>query len=286
MVVITFFDDAGNEESRTSDPPRLVGPPIPVPASDNVPATGAPAVGGSPLVGQVLAVTTSDIADENGITSAVFAYQWKRIDPGSADTEGVAIPGATGHTYTVATVDFGHSLRVVVTFTDDEGNEESLSSALTEAAAFDAGDGQTVLASALVQVGDRGRKDNNSRDPAWYATETNDWYASGTLEKGSLTWNGMRLNRVAYFENTDVLRFNNGDGSHIGESFATGGANRELTIWVRTETQTVSFQARLHIANSGAHWINFTVPDGIRATLDGIATGHRIIIAVSAPDTS
>ena len=37
---------------------------------------------------------------------------------------------------------------------------------------FDAGDGQTVRASALVQVGNRGRKNNGNQDRAWYASAT------------------------------------------------------------------------------------------------------------------
>ena len=51
---------------------------------------------------------------------------------------------------------------------------------------FDAGDGQEVLASALIEAGDRGRKNNEDHDRAWYATDTDDWHASGELLDGSL----------------------------------------------------------------------------------------------------
>ena len=39
--------------------------------------------------------------------------------------------------------------------------------------------------------------------------------------------------------------------------------------------------AKDHIVNHGGHWINFRVPEAIRTTLDGIATGDEITIAVS-----
>ena len=54
-------------------------------------------------------------------------YQW--IARG-ADT-----PGATGSSYTVVTEDVGKALKVRVTFDDDAGNSESLTSAATESVA-------------------------------------------------------------------------------------------------------------------------------------------------------
>ena len=54
----------------------------------NTPATGAPAIGGTPRVGDELTASTSDISDADGMDDARFAYQWVR---GGAD-----IPGATG----------------------------------------------------------------------------------------------------------------------------------------------------------------------------------------------
>ena len=88
--------------------------------SANTPPVGAPAIEGSPLVGQTLTATTSGIADDDGISKAVFIYQWLADD--------VEIDGATSSTYTVDSGDVGKQLRVKVAFTDDAGNEESLSS--------------------------------------------------------------------------------------------------------------------------------------------------------------
>ena len=94
--------------------------------SANNPATGAPGISGTAGAGETLTATTSAIQDEDGMTGAVFAYQWVRHDLATeTDTE---IEGATGQTYDVAAEDGGKALKVRVNFTDDAGNEESLTS--------------------------------------------------------------------------------------------------------------------------------------------------------------
>ena len=50
-------------------------------------ATGDPGIDGTLRVGSTLTANTSNIADADGMTNAVFTYQWKRIDPNSAETE-------------------------------------------------------------------------------------------------------------------------------------------------------------------------------------------------------
>ena len=124
-VRVTFTDDAGNEESVTSY--ALVGSPAPsrTPEPANSAAAGAPGIEGSAVVGQTLTATTSEIVDDDGIADAVFAYQWLADD--------AVIEGATGSTYTVVAGDVGKALKVRVTFTDDAGNKESLTSQATAA---------------------------------------------------------------------------------------------------------------------------------------------------------
>ena len=126
MVRVTFSDDAGNEESLTSFA-VIISPTLVIPDEEvgNTPATGSPGIDGSPVVGQTLTATTSDIGDDDGIVDAVFAYQWLADD--------VEIAGATDSTYTVVAEDVGKTLKIRVTFTDDVGNEESLTSAPTAA---------------------------------------------------------------------------------------------------------------------------------------------------------
>ena len=93
----------------------------------NLPASGSPTISGTAQVGETLTADTSGIADEDGLDNAAFSYQWLADD---AD-----IPGAAESTYTILEADEGKTVTVQVSFTDDAGNEESLTSAATEAVA-------------------------------------------------------------------------------------------------------------------------------------------------------
>ena len=94
---------------------------------DNSPATGAPTISGTAQVGETLTADTSGIADADGLANATFSYQWLADD---AD-----ISGATNATYTLVAADEGKAVTVQVSFTDDAGNEETLTSAATDAVA-------------------------------------------------------------------------------------------------------------------------------------------------------
>ena len=96
--------------------------------SVNSPATGAPTISGTAQVGQTLTASTSGIADANGLTNPTYNYQWLADD--------AEIDGATSSTYTVQLSEKGKIIRIVkvrVTFTDDEGYVESLTSEGTSA---------------------------------------------------------------------------------------------------------------------------------------------------------
>ena len=66
------------------------------------------------------------IADEDGL-DVTFSYQWLADD--------TATQGATGSTYTLADADEGKAIKVQVSFTDDAGHDETLTSEATEAVA-------------------------------------------------------------------------------------------------------------------------------------------------------
>ena len=120
-VRVTFTDDEGHEESLTSDPTAAAAPP------PNTPAAGAPTITGTAQVGETLTAVTSGIEDADGLDHAAFAYQWL-----AGDAE---INGATASAYILAEDDAGKAVKVRVNFTDDAGNEESLTSAATGAVA-------------------------------------------------------------------------------------------------------------------------------------------------------
>ena len=79
-------------------------------------------------MGETLTAYTSGIADTDGLTNVSYSYQWVRND-GSTDTD---IQDATGFSYTLADVVEGNTIKVRVSFTDDAGNEETLTSGATD----------------------------------------------------------------------------------------------------------------------------------------------------------
>ena len=124
-VTVSFTDDAGNEEELTSAVTDAVEPETQEAQAANTPATGTPAITGTAQVGETLTADTTGIADEDGLTNASFSYQWQ--------ADGADIQDATDSSYTLADADEGKAISVRVTFTDDSGNEETLTSAATDA---------------------------------------------------------------------------------------------------------------------------------------------------------
>ena len=120
-VRVSFDDDAGNEETLNSAATAAVA------ARPNSLATGAPTISGTAQVGETLTAHTKGISDEDGLTNAVFGYQWLADDAN--------IQGETASTYTLVTDDVGKAIKVRVIFTDDATNEETLTSAATAAVA-------------------------------------------------------------------------------------------------------------------------------------------------------
>ena len=122
-VRVSFTDDGGNEEESTSAATGAVAAAPP----PNTPATGTPTITGVAQVGEILTADTTGISDDDGLDNAAFAYQWLAND---AD-----IAGANGSSYTLVDADAGKAVKVRVSFTDDGGNEEEITSAATGAVA-------------------------------------------------------------------------------------------------------------------------------------------------------
>ena len=92
-------------------------------ATVNTPATGAPTITGTARVGRTLTAATTGITDANGLTSATYTYQWIRVDGSEAD-----IAGANSSTYILDAADLGKTIKVKVSFTDDDDHAETLTS--------------------------------------------------------------------------------------------------------------------------------------------------------------
>ena len=121
-VEVTFTDDGGNQETLTSAGTEEVA------ARPNRIATGQPTISGIAQVGERLTADTGGISDEDGLNNATFNYQWL-----GNDTD---IAGATDSSYTLTDADEGKAIKVWVSFTDDAGNDETLTSAATAAVAL------------------------------------------------------------------------------------------------------------------------------------------------------
>ena len=93
-------------------------------------ATGAPTITGTAAVGQPLAVDLTGIADADGLTNVSYSYQWVRVDADGMSNP-ADITDATDATYTLVDADLGKTLKVRVTFDDDAGSTETLTSAAT-----------------------------------------------------------------------------------------------------------------------------------------------------------
>ncbi len=183
-VLVSFTDDAGNMESLPSAPTDAVAT---APAQNTL-ATGAPTITGTVQVGETLRADTSGIADEDGLTNAVFSYQWMADDAN--------IQGATDRTYALAEEEEGKAIKVRVSFTDDAHNEESLPSAATDAVAA-----LTVPGKPLVLAGEATAQEIKL---TWTAP-TDDTVVEyvvyrGTLQNGSM--NGQALSKYATIDAT------------------------------------------------------------------------------------
>ena len=95
--------------------------------NDTAPATGAPTITGTAQVGQTLTAVTPGIMDADGLTSPTYTYQWIRVD----GTDEADIASENSSTYILGDADLGKTLKVRVTFADDLGHTETLTSAAT-----------------------------------------------------------------------------------------------------------------------------------------------------------
>ena len=97
------------------------GPPsVSAQTNSNSAATGAPMISGTAQVGQTLTVSTSGIADADGLSGVSFSYQWLADD---AD-----IDGATESSYTLVLANLTKTIKVRVSFIDNADNAETLTS--------------------------------------------------------------------------------------------------------------------------------------------------------------
>ena len=137
-VKVTFTDDQGNSETLISKPTAAV-------LAANIAASGEPTISGTPKVRQTLTVGVSSIADQDGLTGVEYSYQWLAGD--------VAIDGATGPSYQLTSAELGKTIKVTVSFNDDVGNAETLTSAASGTVENGPPDTPTITSTERLHVG-------------------------------------------------------------------------------------------------------------------------------------
>ena len=103
-VTVTASDGNGGSVSDTFD---IV---VSAAASTNTPATGAPTISGTAVLGGELMASTMGISDADGLPSS-FSYQWVRVHADGTSNP-VDISGATTATYTLTTAEVGRKIKV------------------------------------------------------------------------------------------------------------------------------------------------------------------------------
>ena len=150
-------------------------------------ATGAPSISGALQQDEVLTADTAGIADADGV--GTLSYQWL--------AGGTAISGATSATYTLKAAQVGDAISLTVTFTDDEGYSESLTSAETHSVVA-TGATRKLLWVGTLTPGDRGsgavgvnpNSNQGSLSPISF-TYGSDTYAFDQIDFGPVPTSGL-----------------------------------------------------------------------------------------------
>ena len=127
-VVVNYTDGRGTDESSTSDATTTV-------TNINDDPSGSVSIEGTAEEDQTLTANITALQDADGLPTLAdaFTYQWQRNTGANDAFENIA--GATGNTYTLGDADVGREVQVMVSYTDDGGMDESLTSAATTAVA-------------------------------------------------------------------------------------------------------------------------------------------------------
>ncbi len=97
---------------------------------DNAPV-GLPTISDlTPTEGSLLTASTAGISDADGLTTAIFTFQWQQSGVGGGGTF-TDIAGATSAAFTPTQDQVNRQLQVVTTYTDDNGTTHSVISAAT-----------------------------------------------------------------------------------------------------------------------------------------------------------
>ncbi len=211
--------------------------------SSNNNATGAPAITGTPQVGQTLTAGIGTIADADGLTTKIFpddyTFQWIRVD-GGTETD----IGSDKKTYTLVAADGGGKIKVQVDFTDDDGNNESRTSGAYPSSG-------SILAAKSPCPAD--------------ATNGTGWCATMTVGMTDETSAGKRIRAYGFKSSINL-------GSLIERFFTHAGTNYEVARVRRVLTT----DGGVVDSDFMTLWTDNAVPDGTLLKVDGRTAAFTI----------
>ena len=248
-VVATYIDNDGFPETVIS---AATAPVINV---NDVP-TGAPALTDlTPTEGDVLTAATSSIADADGLTGVTFNFQWQQSGNGGggAFTNIAGAPNSAN--FTPAQAQVNRALRVVVSYTDNHGTLETLTSPVTGVTGdlFIGTAGADNFTGTAGEDHIFGRGGNDTLNGA----NGNDIIAG---EGGNDTVNGGNGDDTVQFTGTgDGFDAVTGAAGNDAIVATTAGTNVGLTSIATTEFITDNGLGGLHVLGSNnADTLNFT----------------------------
>ncbi|MCE2027840.1 beta strand repeat-containing protein [Sessilibacter corallicola] len=115
-VYIEFTNSSGETQNTVSSESEII-------TAINDSPTGTVSVTGNPTENETLLADTSAVSDADGL--GAFSYQWFR--------DNTLIAGATDASFTLSQTDVGTNIHVQVSYTDQQGFDETLTSAPTAA---------------------------------------------------------------------------------------------------------------------------------------------------------
>jgi Ca2+-binding RTX toxin-like protein len=136
-VDATFLDNAGNPEEIISAPTAAV-------INVNQLPVGAPALTDlTPTEGSLVSAATAGITDADGLTGVLFHYRWQHSANGGGGAFTNIATAIDSPDFTPTQAEVNRALRVVVTFTDNHGTLETVTSppSIVTGALFNGGPG-------------------------------------------------------------------------------------------------------------------------------------------------
>ncbi|WP_462157485.1 DUF4347 domain-containing protein [Pseudoalteromonas sp. GB56] len=168
-VSASYTDGGGTVESVTSASTTVV-------TDTNDAPTGTVTINGTPTQGETL-TASNDLADEDGL--GTITYQWLR--------DGVPINGASGATYLLTGDDVGAQISVVASYTDGQGNDESVTSLSTNVITTSNNPPTgTVSINGSATFGSTLSASNDLDDPDGIGTITYQWLRDGVPIVGAI----------------------------------------------------------------------------------------------------